>query len=367
MKTNLSYLSIGLLLVSAVASAAPFLAIGDGAELFATGMVGILADDNIFLSNTKISDTIFDITPGVDLTFGKNGDVKGSLTLVENFSTYSSNGGLNTNLFSGDFNSGYDDGKMKLAVMAGFHESNQNTVDNRGLNRRDISTLGAKGEVEVSQITSVASGVTATHTHYKRTGYGDSDDYVVPVNFYYKWTPKVDLSAGYQFRDFQTKIGQNSKDHFVNVGARGEFTPMLNGEFNVGSTTRKLSGGGSESMLGLSAKLNYELTPKTGLQLTASNAPDTTPQGNQQKNFSLGGTVSSTISDQWSVRTGLSYRAIDYFTRTDDYMEAQAGATYVVNTYVNVVGSCVYRHNSSVLAGSVFSNTVFSLSGNLRY
>lgn len=367
MKTNLSRLSICLLALSSAAYAAPFLAIGDGAELFATGTVGIRADDNIFLQSSATSDTIFDITPGLDLTFGKDADLKGSLTFVEAFSTYADNSNLNTNLFSGDFNAGYSDGKMKLALMAGYHELNQNTVDNRGLTRRDSFSIGVKGEVEISQKTSVGSGIMATHNNYKRTGYADSDDLVVPVNFYYKWTEKVDLSAGYQYRNYQTQIGQDSIDHFFNVGARGEFTQKLNGEFNVGITTRKLSGGSDDSMLGLSAKLNYELTPKTQLQITAANAPDTSPQGIQQKNLSFGGLVTTTISDQWSLKAGLSYRGIDYTTRTDDYVEGQLGATYVLNTYVNFVGAYVYRNNSSVIASGEFTNNVFSIAANLRY
>ncbi len=367
MKTNFARFSIGLFALGSIAHAAPFLAIGDGAELFVTGTVGVRADDNIFLQQSGSSDTIFELTPGAELTFGKDGQIKGALTLAEAFTTYADNSGLNTNLFSGNFNAGFDDGKMKLSLTTGFNESNQNTVDNRGLTRRDAFSIGAKGEVEISEITSVGAGITATHTNYKRTGYADSDDYIVPINFYYKWTPKVDLSVGYQYRSYQTQIGQDSTDQFFNVGARGEFTPKLNGQFNVGITTRKLNGGGDDSMFGLNANLNYAITPKTTLQVNASNSADTSPQGAQQKNFSLGGTVSTAISDQWSLRGGLSYRGIDYGTRTDDYVEGTFGASYVVNAYVNLSGTYTYRNNSSVLSGSEFTNNVFSISANLRY
>lgn len=367
MKTQLVRLGIISFALISAATAAPFLAVGDGAELFVTGTVGIRADDNIFLSNNATSDTIFDIKPGAEITFGKDAQLKGALTLVDAFSNYADNSSLNTNLFSGDFNAAYSDGKLKLGFNTGYHEMNQNTVDNRGLTRRDVFTIGGNGEVEISEITSVAAGVTATHSNYKRTGYADSDDYVVPINFYYKWTPKLDLSAGYQYRNYQPTIGQESTDHFFNVGARGEFTPMLTGEVQVGVTTRKLALSGDETMFGLSAKLNYALTPKTALQLNASNAPDTSPQGAQQKNFSLGGVVSSSISDQWSLRAGLSYRGIDYGTRTDDYVEGELGATYIVNAYVNVIGTYNYRNNSSVLASGEFTNNVFSIAANLRY
>jgi len=360
--------------LSVAAKAAPFLAIGDGAELFATGTLGVRADDNIFLANNATSDVIFDITPGMEITFGKDAQVKGSLTLVDGFTNYTDHSSLNTNLFSGDVAAGYGDGKTKVDFGTGYHELNQNTVDVRSpnggsLTRRDAFDAHILGEFEISEITSISAGYSYAHTHYQRSGYGNSDDSTVPINFYYKMTPKVDLSAGYQYRDYQTTIGQNSKDHFLNVGARGEFTPLLSGSFRIGYTKRQLSGsgGGDETMLGLDGSLTYAITPKTSLQLNASSSPDTSPQGQQQKNFSIGGTVTANVSDVWKLTGGLSYRAIDYLTRTDDYVEGSLGATYIVNAYVSIIGAYAYRNNSSAISSSEFTNNVFSLAANLRY
>src|SRR5476649_889847 len=149
--------------VSATAYCAPFLAIGDVAELFMTGTLGVRADDNIFLSSHATSDTIFDIDPGAQITFGKDAQIQGSLTLVDAISRYSSKTSLDTNLFSANFASKYDDGKLNLGVTGGYTESNQNTVDLQAaaggdLIRRNVLTAGVNGEAEVSQITSVAAG-----------------------------------------------------------------------------------------------------------------------------------------------------------------------------------------------------------------
>lgn len=373
---NLAKLALVALALDATASAAPFMAVGDGAELFVTGTVGVRADDNIFLSNNATSDTIFDINPGVELTFGKDAQVKGSLTLVDAFANYSSNSSLNTNLFSGDFGSNFDDGKMKLGFNAGFHELNQNTVDVRSVGRlirRDVFSVGGKAETAISEITAVAAGLSFTHTNYKRAGYGDSDDYTLPLDFYYKWTPKVDLSAGYRYRSYQTTVGPDSKDNFFNVGARGEFSPKLKGQFAVGYFQRRLSRGASENMLGADASLTLEVSPKSSLQLGASSSPDTSPQGAQQKNYSINGALTTNISEQWSVNAGLSYRAIAYQSsttavgRTDDYVEGALGATYVINAYTRLVGAYAYRHNGSKLAGGDFTNNVFSVAASLRY
>lgn len=361
---RLVLLSVSL---GASAFAAPFMAIGDGAELFLTGSLGLRADDNIFLSSREESDLIFDIAPGVDLTFGKDAQLKGSLTLNMIFSAYSDNSNLNTELFNGDFVSRYDDGKMKLGFNAGYHELNQNSVDIRGLTRRDVFSAGGNAEVEVSQITAVGAGVQFNHENYKRSGYTDSDSLTIPVDFYYKWTPKVDLSFGYRFRDYQVDLGQDSTDHFFNIGARGEFSPKFTGTFKVGLNNRELDRGGDDSSLGLDASFAYELSPKTSLQFGAANDFGTSPQGQQQENLTLNGMITTKVSEEWSVNFGLSWRSIDYGTRTDDYFEGQLGTTYIVNANVRIVGGYVYRDYTSDLRGSEFKNNVFSVAANFRY
>ena len=373
---------------SAHSYAAPFLAIGDGAELFVTGTVGVRADDNIYLSNNrgnatgangivikgKENDIIFDVNPGVELIFGKGSQVSGALTLVDAFANYKDNSDLNTNLFAGDFVTRFDDGKMKLGFNVSYHELNQNTVGARALTRRDVFNTAANGEVAISAITSVSGGVDFVHENYKRDGYTDSDNLSIPLNFYYKWTPKVDLSGGYRYRDYQVDmLGQDSTDHFFNVGARGEFSPKFTGRVAVGVTTRNVSAGKDYTTLGLDGSFAYEISPKTRLEFGVANDFGTSPQGQQQENFTLNAMVSTKLSTEWSVNAGLSYRAIDYKTsatqrgRSDDYFEGQLGGAYIVNSSVQVVGAYVYRTYSSALVSSEFTNNVFSIAANLRY
>jgi polysaccharide biosynthesis protein VpsM len=373
-----NHIRIALISLSmgAAAQAAPFMAIGDSAELFLTGTLGVRVDDNIFLTKNGEDDVIFDINPGVELTFGKNAQLTGSLRLVHSFANYADNSDLNTNLFGGDFVSKYDDAKLKLGLSAGFHELNQNTFSTRGLTRRDVFSAGANAEVEISQITSVAAGLQFSHENYKPAGYTDSDSLTVPLDLYYRWTPKVDLSVGYRYRDYQVDaLGQDSSDHYFNVGARGEFTPKLIGRFTVGLNNRKIDQGGDESQLGLDASFTYEFSPKTNLQVGASNDFGTSPQGQQQRNFTLNGLITTKISEEWSVNLGLSYRGIEYDAvpaaaivgRTDDYLEGTIGTSYIVNANIRILGTYVYRNYSSDITASEFKNNVFSIAANFRY
>lgn len=353
--------------VASLATAAPFLTLGERAELFLTGNFAVRADDNIFTTATPISDTIFDVNPGLDLAFGKDSQVKGDITVVEAVARYATNRRLNTALFSGDGGAGYDDGKLKVDVGAGYHELNQNTPDVRGLTRRDEFSLQGRGEVEASAVTAFGAGYALKHTKYKVPGYADMDDGRLPVNFYYKMTEKLALSAGYEFRDQRVTVGENATDHFFNLGARGEFTPLLSGTVRAGVTQRRLTLSGEETMFGLDGSLSYELTPKTKLNVTMANAPDTSAQGFQQKNFSLGGSVSSEMSSQWKANAGLSFRAMSYATRTDHFVEGSLGATYTWNAYVNVAGSYTRRVNRSPIASGEFTQNVFSVAASLRY
>jgi hypothetical protein len=384
MKTNTRIALISLAL-GAAAQAAPFMAIGDGAELFVTGTLGVRVDDNIFLASglpanpslpvsatnrvaEEIDDIIFDINPGLELTFGKDAQVKGALTLQLAFQNYTDNSNLNTTLFNGDFMTRYDDGKLKLAFNVGYHELNQNSIDVRGLTRRDIFNAGANAEVEVTPLSSVAAGLSFTHENYHPRSFSDSDDLTVPLDFFYKWTPKVDLSVGYRFREHDmASLGSDSKDHYFNVGARGEFSPKLTGRVTVGWTQRELDRGGDDSLLGVDASLAWEFTEKTSFQFGASNDFGTSPQGAQQKNLTVNGMVTTKLAENWTVNGGLSWRSIDYDTRTDDFFELTLGTTYIVNANVRVVGTYAFRDYSSDLRGSEFKNNVFSVAAQFRY
>ncbi len=343
------------------------MAIGDGAEIFLTGTLAVRSDDNVLMAKNATSDLIFDITPGVEITFGKDAQLSGSLTLADAFSNYSDNSNLNTQLFSGAFRSKYDDGKLKMGFNVSYTELNQNTESIRALTRRDVFNTGGNTEVEISQLTSVGAGVTFNHENYKKPGYTDSDSLTVPIDFFYKWTEKTELSVGYRYRDYKVDIGDDSTDHFFNVGARGEFTPKLKGKFAVGLNTRKLDNGGDDTQLGIESSFTYELSPKTNLNFGITNDFGTTPQGAQKKDLSFNGSVDVKLSDEWSVNGGVTYKQTDYLTRKDDYYEGNLGANYTVNAHVKIVGAYAYRNYSSVLKGSEFQNNVFSVAANFRY
>ena len=366
--------------------------VGDNAEIFLTGTVGVRSDSNIFLSGRSMpgnaqtrdrDDVVFEVNPGVQLAFGNNSLVKGTLSVTESFTMYSEHEELNDELAAVALNSRYDDGKSQLSFNASFTELNQNTVDTlpgpgnvaNALILRDVFAIGGLGEVSVTEKSSVAIGLQYQQTEFERAAFSDSHVVTIPVNYYYELTPKVDLSLGYRYRDRSESIRFDTKDHFFSVGARGEFTPKLTGRFAVGVTQRSFShvslSRGDKDLLGLDSSLTYAASPKTSVLLGMSNDFDTNSQGHQQQNFAIRASSTTAISAVLSISASAAYRSIDYYegssARIDDYFEGQLGATYVFSENVRVTGAYSYRANKSELPSSDFTGNVVSIAASLRF
>lgn len=355
--------------------AAPFLAIGDNAELFLTARTEARYEDNVtFSPDNEIKDEVFEVVPGAELLFGKNSLTKGSFKAFERLVAFSDNTNLNSDLANLVFDSKYSGAKLNLGANASFRELNQNSRDLVGttLVRRDATAAGLNGEYALTEKSKVALGGRYDRTHYKVNPYVDQTNYIVPANYYFAVTEKVDLSSGVQYRKNDLDaLNADSDDYYFNVGSRGEFTAKLSGKFNLGYNLRKFeaSNRDDETGLGVNAGLVYAYSPKTNLTLdlsrdfsVASNAAAT-----EVSSAMFGATTSLTA--EWSVSANLGYYQYDYLSggRTDDYMLAAVGVTYAYNEYVSLEAGYTYNDNSSDLAGATFSANVITFAANFRY
>jgi hypothetical protein len=372
MRTAIRSLAILAVFGSAV-QAAPFLAMGDSAELFLTGTLGVRADDNVLLGSTKTSDTIFDFIPGLDMVYGQNALTKGSAYYKETISRFSDNDKLNTSLSSVGFDSKYDDQKLTMYFNTSYAQLAQNTVDIRAgyLVRRDVFDVGGGSEISITDKTKVSGSMAFENIDYKRAGFASSKITSVPLDYYYYVLPKLAVSGGFTYRNTDLSNGGiGSKDYFYNVGARGEFTPKLTGKFAIGYTQRKMDVGSNQDALGVDSSFAYALDEKTSLQFGVTNDFGVSGSGQSQRNLTWSAGFQSSLTADWSVGGTVSYRSIDYLgagARTDNYFEGSLTATYTYSTMVNFTASYTYRNNSSDLKGSTFNNNVFALAANIRY
>jgi len=371
-----------LAVLGSVAQAAPFLAMGDSAEVFLTGTLGVRSDDNIYLaSRTKSSPTdpgrrsdyIADIVPGFELLYGQNALTKGRAYYYETITRYFDTNPENTTLSTVGFESNYDDQKTKMNFNASYVQLAQNTVDIRAnfLVRRDVFHVEGGSEISVTDKTSVAGSVVYENIDYKRGGFESSKIASVPLKYYYYVLPKLALSGGFTYSDTQLSGGGiGSKDYFYNVGARGEFTPKLTGTFSIGYTKRNMDAGPNQNTMGVDSSLAFAVDEKTSLNFGVTNAFGVSGSGQNERNLTWNVGFQSKVAEDWSAGSTLSYRTINYLgagQHTDNYFEGSLNAKYTYSKMVNFTASVTYRNNSSSLVSSTFDNKVFAIAANIRY
>jgi hypothetical protein len=354
------------------ATAAPFMAVGDNAELFVTASAQVQFDDNIYLDSTNESDdTIMSFTPGVDLVFGKGSVTRGNAYYREEIRRYSDNDVQDTELTNLGVNSSYDNGVTKAGFNASYAQVAQNDNDLNPVGtivRRKLTNLGANVEFGISEKTSLAAGISFNKTDYGPASYSDSDIWSLPVDVYYKASPKMDWSLGYRYRSTDLSgSGTDSTDHFINVGARGEFSPKLVGQVRVGLSQRSFDVGDDDTQLGFDSNLTYAFSEKTVYRFNMSNDFGSSGTGDSTETFRIGLSASNKLSEQWSFTGGLSLNKTDYPTRSDDFLEGQLAVTYNLNAIVNFGASYTYRDNSSDSAVAEFTNSIFAFGANIRY
>ena len=297
------------------AFAAPFCAIGDNAELFLTGQAGVRFDDNILLSPggpNKKSDTILSFTPGLELDFGKDSLIKGILSVSETFTNYMSHSEFNTQLTSLNFKADYSGSeKTRVGTNAFYNQFDQTTYAANGTNvRRNVYGGGVDGEYSLSPKTSFGSGISFSRTEYVQSGDVGSKDYGIPLNVYYGITPKVDLSAGLTYSRSDLDNGLSYDDYYYNIGARGEFTPKLKGNFSIGYDDRKGSGGAGakdNSSVAFHSGLTYAYSEKTTMTLNADKGFTNASSGTStQKNTGVSLGAQTDISAAWKLNASLA-------------------------------------------------------------
>ena len=357
------------------AKALAVMPLGEGTELLLTASGSVFFDDNIYLNPSKEkSDTIYSLTPGLDLVFGKGSATQGNVYYSEEFRRFASHSAQNVNLANVGTSVAYSNGVSKADFNASYKQvaQNDNIAKASGdIVRRNLTALGASGEVAATGKTKIGGGLAYAKTDYLPSTYTDNETITLPVDVYYEASPKLDWSLGYQYRD--TKLsgtaGSSSKDSFFSLGARGEFDPKLTGQIRLGYTQRSFDKAGykNASLLGANGKLTYAYSEKTSLVFNISNDFGNSGFGDSTKNFNVGLSANSRITEQWFVNAEISSTSLKYATRTDTYVQEQIGITYTYNQIVSFGGSLTHRNNSSDLASAKFANTVFNFGVNVRY
>jgi len=357
-----------------LATAEPLISFGRQVPLYITGNATLRHDDNIFLRATnEEDDLIFIFAPGADLQF-VGSDTKAGVTYTHQWISYMTNTDLDSDLdsFTGMFS--HQRPRSRWSLDGAVVELDQNNFNARNFEesaRRTVSEVSAAASWDVTAKTSVGTGTSFERTEYESTRFVGNTVWEVPVDWYYAVSPKMDLSAGYRIRQTKLKATDNdSKDHFLNVGARGRFSSKLEGQVRVGVTQRRPETGESSSLLGLSSTLTYAVTPKTTFELNAANDFSSAASGVSQKVLRLGVTGRFELSMRWSVNSSVNFDSSEYLDRNarkDDFIVASVGIAHALTANSSFEVSYLHRKNRSNFEVVNFDNQVVSASASMRF
>lgn len=359
--------------------------IGDNSELFITGTGIISYNDNIFLNNGEgHDDVIFDEIPGLSYEFGKVDSLTtGQLAAYEDFEQFGSHSKLNNELFNGVFSTKYDDGKTKLNLDASMHQLDQAALGIQNVNMlvdRNEYHADALGEEDLTEKTSFGAGIVWDDTAFKTLGYTDWRYVQIPLNFYYKYEPKLDWSGGIQFQDNTVGAGfPDSTDVFYNIGARGEFTPNLTGTLQIGYDQIHLDNGLSplgvespaseHSGLGVASTFTYSYSPKTTATLGVNDNYGYGATNGAFRNFGVYVGMNSAITEQWSVNGQIGYNHYSYlaYALQENYYTIRGGINYTLSTNVTLSGTYAFQENNANLSTYTFKQNVFMASATIHF
>jgi hypothetical protein len=352
--------------------AAPFLSIGRNAELLLTGVASVRYDDNIFLDDTLgESDILYSVMPGHE--YGYDGGLtQVSAVLSDQFLRYVDNSSLDADLLTATLEIVHEGANARLVIRGGYREYGQNTLNALSTSqtvRRDITDGTINGELSVGGRTRLAGGVSYDRARYPGVGFIGNEALQFPVDIYYALSAKLDLSVGYRYRTNKFEDGiRDSRDQFFNVGARGQFTPKLNGQVRMGVTQRRFDTGGDDSQFGASADLIWFFSPKTTYRLTVANDFTNSAIGVSQTQLSVSLDGRFEFNDVWSTGAALTFSSDDYETgRKDDFFVGDFSLVYRLQENISLQGAYIFRKNSSNVATLDFTNNVLSLATSIRY
>ncbi|HEY1791846.1 MAG TPA: outer membrane beta-barrel protein [Opitutaceae bacterium] len=345
-------------------------------ELFATFNASVADNDNIFLSHNGTQNAlIFDFIPGLSFVSGKDTSVtQTNFSIGEDFQKYADGATFSKALTDASLMTRYDDDKTKMSFNGTFNQLDQPEVGLQNLNyleERNVTDLNASGEVALTDKSSVGGSLIYNDTSYRDNGFTDWSYFEVPVNYYWKVEPKLDLSAGFRYRDNTVGTGGiDSQNYYYNVGARGEFAPDFTGEFDIGYNQLSLDGHGNQSALGMDSKFTYAYSPKTTFTLSLNDDYGYSALGGggyREPNAYI--EANTALNEQWSVFGQVTYGQYQYITTTqrDDFTSFRIGVGYIVSTNVSLKLAYDYANDSSSVTVDSFASNIVTLSAAFRF
>ncbi len=219
-----------------------------------------------------------------------------------------------------------------------------------------------------------------SNTSYLQRRYTDSTvlanltDYSEGLDLFYVYTSKLDLVGGYRIRVSKTSFGDDTTDHWFNVGATGGLFAKLNGTLRLGYQIREVGGPAAENFAHLNAlaALNWPVTRKLYLASQISRDFNTIATGASVDSTSAALRVTYALNRKLDFNGGVAWGRNTFLgrnlpAREDTFFSWDVGARYRFSGHLNVGASYTYFRNWSTLSFSDFDRHGYSLDISSRY
>lgn len=352
--------------------------IGDSMQLHVSADVDYVFEDNIFLlQQNELEDRYLVFTPGLELRMSEDSTLSATLSYRHSFTRYRDFSSLNGDYSDLGFQARYNSGVVLASAYIDFEELYSSLRDialiTGGPVERDQTKAGANVRYELSELTAFKVGLDYQDVDYDLPQYTDYETTSVPLTFFYKVRPKVDLTAGLRYRKTSTTGPFDYDDMYYFVGAVGEvFSPVIYADISVGLQERDYDGSSLDTS-SPSYDITFIYTGNAMGTLYAGLSRDyrTSAVGGTAYAFSslsVGGNYS--LTDKVGLNAGLVYGESEYeeSPRAEDMMILNLGTSYQPNDYLTLRASYeVTDVDGKNAFSSTYKNNEIRVSASLRY
>lgn len=367
-------------------ASSPLYELDDYMSIFFNGSTALVWQSNIFYDDeSEKDDLMFVISPGFEANLGsKASGFSARAQINYELQRFDKLSELNDEYLHFDTIASYEGARFNLNAMYRFDEEQTTTGEQAALISEskfiqlDETRARLLGEYALSPKFSFEPGISYYERDFKdeEDRLADVESYSIPLDVFYELTPKVDLSFGYEYTSEEVGIYMsedfNRDLHFLNVGARGDLFPKLNGFFKVGyrSVNPEGSNRNSDSTLGVSADFTYLATPKLTSNLRLRHGFDVGSEGQSVEDTLAKLDFDYSIATNYVARlfTHLTYRDFKDGNDGQDFIHRSGFRfLYVPNQYWNVGTGYTYFENDSNRTGQGYVNHILDISAALRY
>jgi len=367
---------------TSVATAAPFLKLAENTHLHLLADAEFVYETNLFQSSfAERSDRYLVFSPGIELRMASEGAASAILRYQHKFTAFRDFHELNGDYSDLSFQARYNSGRVMASARASYEELFSDVFDVFNLDarliEREVWGVGGDLRYELSELTAFKVGAELKETDYEDAIYADHETLTVPLTFFYKVRPRVDLTAGVRYRETdisgQNRLVTNTEDFYYFIGAVGElFSPVLYADVSIGFQEREFDGIDEDAdSASYDITLIYTGDVKTTVYAGLSRDYRTSAVGGLSYAFtsaSLGARYN--FSESIGLNASVVYGESEYegSPRAEDMTIMNIGASYHPNDTLTLSASYKY---TDVEGKNIFSadydNSQFRVSASLRY